>query len=121
MSKTVTASAPVWIPKTFVPSRIQYAEAGVNWKWLNGDPVKIMPEGLKAPTKEDEDRILAQIKRDPMCGIAEFGNHEVPVAARREVDKNVKLQAENDQLKAERDAANAELERLRELLDQKTK
>jgi hypothetical protein len=112
MSKPTATIAP-WVPKTFVPSRIQYAEAGINWRWLNGDPIKIMPDGVKAPTKEDEDLLVATIKRDPMCGICEFGKHEVPPAARKEVDKNVALQAENDQLRAE-------LETYRELLNKQT-
>lgn len=116
MSKTLTASKP-WsqlTAKIFVPSRLQYAEAGIDWRLKTNDMVKIRPEGFRAPSEEEENRLLERMRTDPMCGITLLGKQEIPTAAREEAAKNVKLQHENDQMKAE-------LEELRAMLAETTK
>lgn len=116
MSKPVTVNKP-WSPltaKVFVPSRLQYAEAGIDWRLRNNDMIKIKPEGFRAPSEEEENRLLERMKIDPMCGITLLGKQEVPQAARVEVEKNAKLQHQLDQ-------ANAELEELRAMLAESTK
>jgi len=116
MSKTVMANK-AWSPltaKIFVPARIQYAEAGIDWRLLNNDMVKIKPEGFRAPSEEEENRLLERMKIDPMCGITLLGKQEVPQAARAEVEKSTRLQHELDQ-------KNAELEELRAMLADATK
>lgn len=116
MTKTATPAKP-WSPltaKVFVPSRLQYAEAGIDWRLKNKETVKIRPEGFRAPSEEEENRILNQMRIDPMCGITLLGKQEIPPAAREEAAKNVKLQHENDQMRAE-------LEELRAMLAEQTK
>lgn len=107
----------VWKKETavvFVPSRLQYAEAGIDWRLQNNDMVKIKPEGYRAPSEEEEMRLLERIKIDSFCGITVLGKQEVPAAARVEMEKNTKLQQENDQMRAE-------LDDLRALLAESTK
>lgn len=111
MVKTVTSNKP-WSPltaKVFVPSRLQYSEAGIDWRLKNKDTVKIRPEGYRAPSEEEEIRLLEFMRIDPMCGFCLLGNQEVPAAAREEVAKNVRLQHENDQMKSELEDLRAQL------------
>jgi hypothetical protein len=111
MVKTITANKQ-WSPltaKVFVPSRLQYAEAGIDWRLTNKDTIKIRSEGYRAPSEEEENRLLAFMKIDPMCGFCLLGNQEVPAAAREEAAKNVKLQHENDQMKAEMEDLRSQL------------
>lgn len=114
MTKTATATKS-WSKTTaqvFVPSRLQYAEAGIDWRLGNNEMVKIRPEGFRAPSEEEENRILERMRIDPMCGITLLGKQEIPAAAREEAAKNVKLQHEIDQMRAELEEMRAQLDAL---------
>jgi hypothetical protein len=103
------ATAQAFVPKVFVPSRKQYAEAGIDYINVNGDPIKILPIGYKPVSIEDQERIEALVKRDPFCGICELGRQEMNQEARSATMENIALKHENEQLKAEFEEMRAKL------------
>lgn len=95
---------------TFMPSRIQFYEAGIDWRLSNKSPVKITGSGWKAPSEEEEKRLLEAISKNKQLHIVVYGNHEIPKEAQASTKEAIALKAENATLKEGMEALRAELE-----------
>lgn len=94
----------------FCPKLIQH-EAGIDFVQGNGIKVKITRHGYTAISMDDERKLLRAIEADPFCGICTWENREMP-AEQRTAETELRKE------RAEKDAALAELDALREELKQ---